>query len=55
MSGDPIQLINVVRKYALGVTLTVRLTHLEGEEIFGSYKQKLNLLHGSKGDSTQSC
>jgi hypothetical protein len=53
MFVDPIQFADVVQKYALGVTLTIRLTHLEGEEIFGSYKQKLNLLPRSKGDSHQ--
>jgi hypothetical protein len=31
MFGEPIQLVDVVWKYALGVTLTVKLTHLEGE------------------------
>jgi hypothetical protein len=30
---------------------TTHIPHLEGEEIFGSTKQKLNLLLGDNGDS----
>ncbi len=29
--GDPTQLVNVVRRYALSSSFTTRITHLEGE------------------------
>jgi len=31
MFGDPIQLANVIWKYAHGVTLTTKVPHLEGD------------------------
>jgi hypothetical protein len=36
-------------QYALGSSFTIRITHMKGEEIFGSYKQKSNLLSKLKG------
>jgi hypothetical protein len=45
------QLANVVLKYSLGSICIVRIAHMEGEEIFGSYKQKVNLAPKSKMDS----
>jgi len=30
-------------KYSLGLACIVKITHMEGEEIFGSSKQKANL------------
>ncbi len=38
-------------KYTLGSSFTIRITHMEKEEILGSHKQKLNLCLGSKQDS----
>jgi hypothetical protein len=50
-SSDPKQFTNVVLKYALGLSCIASITHMEGEEIFGSYKWKANLAPISKGDS----
>lgn len=33
----------------MGSSFTIRITHMKGEEIFGSYKQKSNLLSKLKG------
>jgi hypothetical protein len=49
--GDLKELANVVLKYSPSSDYTIRITHMEGEEIFGSYKWKVNLAPGSKGDS----
>jgi hypothetical protein len=35
----------------IGLSFTTKITHLEGEETFGSYKQKPNLFPRSDGDS----
>jgi hypothetical protein len=53
MSNDPIQLVNAISKYTPRATLIVKITHLEGEEIFGSFKWKLYLPYGLEGDSHQ--
>jgi len=45
------QLVKVVLKYGLGLSFTTKITHMEGEEIFGSSKWKAHLLLGSEGDS----
>jgi hypothetical protein len=45
------QLVDAIVKYALSSFFTTRITHVEGEEIFGSCKWKLDLLVKSKGDS----
>jgi hypothetical protein len=37
-SGDLKQLEDTYLKYALGSSFNVIITHMEGEEIFGSYK-----------------
>ncbi len=37
-SRDPKQLVDVVLKYSLRSACTIRIAHMEGEEIFGSYK-----------------
>jgi len=50
-SGDLKQLIDIVLKYSLGCICTIIITHMEGEEIFGSCKQKANLTPKLKGDS----
>ncbi len=50
-SSDPKQFTKVVLKYALGLSCIVSITHMEGEEIFGSCKWKANLAPISKGDS----
>jgi hypothetical protein len=38
-------------KYSLGSIYIVKITHMEGEEIFGSCKQKTNLPPKLEGDS----
>ncbi len=45
------QLVDAILKYSLGLACTIRITHMEGEEIFGSCKQKANLTPRSKGNS----
>jgi hypothetical protein len=38
------QLVDVVLKYSLGLAYIIRIAHMQGEEIFGSYKQKGRML-----------
>jgi hypothetical protein len=40
-----------VAKFILGSSYTLRIPHLEGEEVFRSTKQRQDLPLGSKGDS----
>jgi hypothetical protein len=47
--GDSKQLANAVLKYGPNSSFIIRITHMEGEEIFGSCKQKANLFLGLKG------
>jgi hypothetical protein len=50
-SGDPKKIEEALNQL-LGVEVaTTRIPHLEGEEIFGSTKRKLDLLLGDDGDS----
>ena len=50
-SGDP-KKIEEALSQLLGVEVaTTRIPHLEGEEIFGSMKRKLDLPLGDDGDS----
>jgi len=37
-------------KYSLGLACIVEITHMEGEEIFGSSKQKANLASRLEGN-----
>ncbi len=41
--GDLKQLENTYLKYVLGSSFKVSIAHMEGEKIFHSYKQKVNL------------
>jgi hypothetical protein len=41
--GDPLLLVAVVAKYALGCSYASRMLHLEVEEVFKSYKKGSNL------------
>jgi hypothetical protein len=41
----------IVTILALGSSYTSRISHLEGEEVFGSIKQKKNVPLGLEGDS----
>jgi hypothetical protein len=41
----------VIQKYVHGATMMSKVIHLKGEEIFGSYKWKLDLLPWLKRDS----
>ncbi len=50
-SGDLKQLVDAVLKYYVGSSHIVKITHMEGEKIFGSCKQKANLALELKGDS----
>jgi len=45
------QLANIILKYSPRSAYRVRITHMESEEIFGSYKQKTNLAFRLEGDS----
>ncbi len=47
--GDPKQLANAILKYGPSSSFIIRITHMEGEEIFGSCKWKANLFIGLKG------
>jgi hypothetical protein len=49
--GDLKQLVNIDLKYSLSLACTIIIAHMEGEEIFGSYKWKANLTLRSEGDS----
>jgi hypothetical protein len=49
-SKDLKQFANVILKYSQVSVYIVRITHMEGEEIFGSYKRKANLALGLEGD-----
>jgi hypothetical protein len=40
----------VVTKFTLGSSYTLKISHLEGEEVFGSTKQRQDLPLGLKGD-----
>jgi hypothetical protein len=37
------QLGDIILKYSMGLTCIIKITHMEGEKIFGSYKWKVNL------------
>jgi hypothetical protein len=43
-------MVVIVTKFALGSSYTLRIPHLEGEEVFGSTKRMQNLPLGSKDD-----
>ncbi len=45
--SNPLQMVVVIAKYAS--SFTSRTSHLEGEEVFGSYKQCTNLPLGLEG------
>ncbi len=45
------QMVTKIVKYALGFSFIIHTSHLEGEEVFGSMKQMLDLTLGSKGNS----
>jgi hypothetical protein len=49
--GDLKQLADAVLKYSPKLVYIIRIAHMEGEEVFGFCKQKVNLALGSKGDS----
>jgi len=49
--GDPLQMAIVVAILASSSSYTSKISHLEGEEVFGSIKQKQNLPLGSEGNS----
>jgi hypothetical protein len=41
--GDPKKIAHAMGKLSANIGLNLRVTHLEGESIFGSKKKKLNL------------
>jgi hypothetical protein len=47
---DPIQIVVTIAKYTSSSGLSVRISHLEGEEGFGSTKHKADLPPSSKVD-----
>jgi hypothetical protein len=50
-SGDPKKITEVLSQLPGVEVATTRILHLEGKEIFGSTKRKLDLLPGDDGDS----
>ncbi len=49
--GDPLQMANTIVKYTNGSSFATRILHLEGQEIFGSTKQRANIAPRLEGDS----
>ncbi len=49
--GDSLQIANAIAKYTKKSSFTTRISHLEGQEIFGSTKREANIALGSEGDS----
>jgi hypothetical protein len=50
-SSDPSQMANDITKYTNGSSFITRISHLEGQEVFGSTKWKVNIAPESEGDS----
>jgi hypothetical protein len=50
--GNPLLLVVVVAKYALGGSFASRMLHLEVEEVFKSYKEGSNLPPSQRGICT---
>jgi hypothetical protein len=50
-SGDPRKIVEALSQLPGVEVATTWIPHLEGEEIFGSTKRKLDLPHGDDGDS----
>jgi hypothetical protein len=44
-------MVITIVKQALGFSFITHTSHLEGEDVFGSMKQMLDLTLGSKGNS----
>jgi hypothetical protein len=42
---------NAIVKYTIRFSFTTRMPHLEGQDFFGSIKQRVNIAPRSKGDS----
>jgi hypothetical protein len=42
---------NAIVKYTIRSSFIIRILHLEGQKVFGSTKQKVDIALGSKGDS----
>jgi hypothetical protein len=49
--GDSLQMANTIKKYTSGSSFATKIPHLEGQEVFGSIKQTINITPRSKGDS----
>jgi hypothetical protein len=49
--GDPVEIAIAVAKYTSSSSLSTRIPHLEGEEMFGSTKHKVDLPLGLKAES----
>jgi len=49
--GDPLQMANTVANYTNGSSFAIRIPHLEGQEVFGSTKQRAKIAPGLEGDS----
>jgi hypothetical protein len=50
-SGDPKKIVEALNQLPRVEVATIRISHLEGEEIFGSTKRKLDLPPSDDGDS----
>jgi hypothetical protein len=51
--GDPVQIVVVVAKYTSSFGLSTKIPHLDGWEVFGLTKCKVDLPLRSEGDSHQ--
>ncbi len=49
--GDLLQMVNAITKYSNGSSFTTSIPHLEGQEVFGSTKQTVDITLGLKGNS----
>jgi hypothetical protein len=49
--GDPLQMANIIAKYTSGSSFITKTPHLEGQKVFGSMKQKVDIAIGLEGNS----
>jgi hypothetical protein len=50
-NGDLLQMVNIIVKYTNGFFFIIKIPHLEGQEVFGSTKQRVDIALGLKGNS----
>jgi hypothetical protein len=49
--GDPSQMANLIAKHPSRFSFTTRIPHLEGQEVFGSTKRRVDITVRSKNSS----